>query len=128
MPICQLCRNDRELRNSHIVPEFLYSELYNEKNHLMAINGRGSRGWKALQQGIREPLFCESCEQHFNEYCEKPFLAQWVVESPLPSPWNTTEPHWVTVEYNSFKLFHLSVRDKGMGSCDKGMGRVGHWR
>lgn len=109
MAICELCHNERELRNSHIVPEFLYSELYNAKNHLMAISGHGRRGWKALQKGIREHLFCETCEQHFNEYCEKPFRAQWVVTPPLPNPWKTTEPYWVTVEYSSFKLFHLSV-------------------
>jgi hypothetical protein len=75
----------------------------------MGIHGRGRHGWKPLQQGIREPLFCESCEQHFNEYCEKPFRAQWVVASPLPNPWNVPEPHWVKLDHGSFKLFHLSV-------------------
>lgn len=109
MAICQLCHLDRELRNSHIVPESLYADLYNDKNHLMAINGQGPRGWKPLQKGIREPLFCEACEQHFNEYCEKPFLEQWVVAKPLPNPWATNDVHWVTVKYDSFKLFHLSV-------------------
>lgn len=109
MPICRLCHNNLELRNSHIVPEFLYGELYNDKGHLMAINGRGDRGWKALQKGIREPLFCEQCEQHFNEYFEKPFRAQWVIAAPLPSPWNAPDVHWVNVDYSSFKLFHLSV-------------------
>lgn len=36
MPRCHLCHLDRDLRNSHIVPEFLYSELYNGKGQLMA--------------------------------------------------------------------------------------------
>ena len=75
----------------------------------MGINGRGGRGWRALQKGIREPLLCEPCEQHFNEYFEKPFLEQWVRGSPLPDPWNEKDVYWVTVEYESFKLFHLSV-------------------
>ncbi len=79
MPICRLCNNERVLRNSHIVPESLYSNLYNEKGHMMGINGFGSKGWKPLQQGIREHLFCEACEQHFNEHFEKPFRKQWVV-------------------------------------------------
>ncbi len=74
----------------------------------MAINGLGHRGWKALQNGIKERLFCESCEQHFNKYYEKPFLAQWVVAAPLPNPWNVSDVHWITVDYISFKLFHLS--------------------
>lgn len=107
---CQLCHRDRELRNSHIVPEFLYAELYNDKNHLMGINGQGNRGWRALQKGVREPLFCESCEQHFNEYFEKPFREQWVIAQPLPNPWtDPDEVHWIDVNYSSFKLFHLSV-------------------
>lgn len=109
MPTCRLCHKTRELRNSHIVPEFLYGELYNDKGHLMGINGRGNRGWKSLQKGISEHLFCETCEQHFNEYFEKPFRAQWVAAAPLPNPWNASDVHWVNVAYDSFKLFHLSV-------------------
>lgn len=109
MPQCRLCHQEHELRNSHIVPEFLYGGLYNQKNHLMAINGRGRQGWKPLQQGIREKLFCEACEQHFNEYCEKPFRRQWCGISPLPNPWTEPEIIWLTVDYSSFKLFHLSI-------------------
>ena len=109
MAICRLCHKDKILRFSHIVPEFLYADLYNEKGHMMGINGQGRKGWKPLQQGIREHLFCEECEQHFNEYFEKPFRQQWVVNCPLPNPWNMPEPHWVAVDYSSFKLFHLSV-------------------
>ncbi|MDY6990181.1 MAG: hypothetical protein SWQ30_19235 [Thermodesulfobacteriota bacterium] len=109
MPICKLCGNDRELRNSHIVPEFLYSKLYNSKNQLLGIHGRGRHGSQFLQKGIREHLFCESCEQHFNEYCEKPFKKQWVDALPLPDPWVSTGIHWIKVDYSSFKLFHLSV-------------------
>jgi hypothetical protein len=76
---------------------------------MMGINGRGGRGWKALQKGIWEPLLCEDCEQHFNEYFEKPFLEQWVRNPKLPDPWNETDIQWITVDYASFKLFHLSV-------------------
>ncbi len=109
MPLCRLCHRDRDLRNSHIVPEFLYDDLYNGNHQLMAINGLGNRGWKALQKGIREHLFCEECEQHCNEYCEKPFHAQWVEAAPLPNPWNFEGVHWARFDYASFKLFHLSV-------------------
>jgi hypothetical protein len=109
MLVCRLCREPRELRNSHIVPEFLYADLYNDRRHLMAISGHGNRGWKALQQGAREYLFCEECEQHFNKYYETPFLAQWVKAAPLPNPWNVEGVYWGCFDYASFKLFHLSV-------------------
>jgi hypothetical protein len=109
VPICRLCKSDRELRNSHIIPEFLWTELYNAKHQIMGINGRGNRGWETLQKGVREHLFCEVCEQHFNKYCEKPFRAQWVETEPLPNPWEVEDIHWVRFDYASFKLFHLSV-------------------
>lgn len=109
MSICRLCHQNRQLRNSHIVPEFLYADLYNKKGHMMGINGRGRKGWRPLQQGIREHLFCDSCEQHFNEHYEKPFRKQWITANPLPNPWNAAEPLWISVDYSSFKLFHLSV-------------------
>lgn len=109
MAICRLCENDRELRNSHIISEFLYDALYNNKHQLMGIHGGGSRGWKVLQKGIREPLFCEPCEQHFNKHFETPFLAQWLRGNPLPDPWNATDLVTVQVDYTAFKLFHLSV-------------------
>jgi hypothetical protein len=109
MPACRLCQQDRELRNSHIVPEFLYRELYNDKGHMMGINGLGRKGWKPLQKGISQKLFCEACEQHFNEHCEKPFKRLWIDNPILPSPWPKNEPFAVTVDYAAFKLFHLSV-------------------
>lgn len=109
MPLCRLCQLNRQLRNSHIVSEFLYDDLYNSKGHAMAITGLGNRGWKPLQQGSKEHLFCENCEQHFNEYYEKPFLAQWVKAAPLPNPWNVNSLHLARFDYAPFKLFHLSV-------------------
>lgn len=109
MAICKLCGNDRELRNSHIIPEFLYAKLYNNKHQLLGIHGRGKHGSQFLQKGIREYLFCEKCERHFNEYCEKPFKKQWIDASPLPDPWDATGIYWIKVDYASFKLFHLSV-------------------
>ena len=108
---CRLCgSDDRPLRNSHIVPEFLYRPLYNDKGHMLAIrrpNGtRRARG--LLQKGVRQHLFCEPCEQHFNEHFEKPFLRQWT-PSPLPDPWDVDGVQALTVDYAPFKLFHLSV-------------------
>lgn len=109
MDICRLCREQRELRNSHIVSEFLYEDLYNEKHQLVGINGVGSRARQFLQKGIREPLLCESCEQHINEYCEKPFRSQWLESSPLPLTWSPEDLHVGNFDYSSFKLFHLSI-------------------
>jgi hypothetical protein len=106
---CCLCHETRILRKSHIVPEFLHSKLYNEKGHMMGICGRGPKGWKPLQQGLTERLFCDGCEQHFNDCFEKPFYKLWCVGMRLPCVWDVEEPYWMQVDYCTFKLFHLSV-------------------
>lgn len=97
------------LCNSHIVPEFLYSSLYNNQHKLMGINGQGNQGWKLLQKGIREYLFCSDCEQNLNEKYEKPFLQQWTIDHPLPDRMQKSSVHSAIYNYRSFKLFHLSI-------------------
>lgn len=61
--ICRLCKEDHDLRNSHIIPEFFYKPIYVSKHHLLARkSGKLVRG-KPLQKGIREKLLCGGCEQ-----------------------------------------------------------------
>jgi len=91
------------------VPEFLYVPLYNTDNELMAISGRGNKGWKPLQIGIWEYLLCADCEQHLNREYEQPFLKQWTEESPLPKSMPLNGAHSVVFDYSTFKLFHLSI-------------------
>lgn len=109
MERCRLCHEEKTLCDSHIVPEFLHCALYNNKGHMMGISGRGSKGWKPLQKGLREHLFCNDCEQYFNEHYEKPFRAQWCVATPLPNPWPEPDVYWIKMDYATFKLFHLTI-------------------
>lgn len=106
---CRLCLNDRELCDSHIVPEFLYGNLYNEDHKMIGINGLGNRGWKTLQKGIREHLLCIDCEQRLNDKYEKPFHKQWLVDLPLPDRIAQDAVHTAVYDYRAFKLFHLSI-------------------
>lgn len=106
---CRLCGKNKPLCDSHIVPEFLYKDLYNENHKMMGINGQGNKGWKPLQQGLYEKLLCESCEQFFNDEYEKPFLQQWTITSPLPDRMREGEVYAGLYDYPKFKLFHLSV-------------------
>lgn len=106
---CRLCHKNRDLRNSHIVPKFPYKKILNAKRQIMGINGQGGRGWKPVQDGAKEYLFCECCEQHFNKYFEIPFRSFWVDSLPLPDPWIDDCERWIAADYESFKLFHLSI-------------------
>jgi hypothetical protein len=106
---CRLCQTEQKLCDSHIVPEFLYRDLYDTNHKLMGITGQGENKWKPLQKGIREHLFCLGCEQHLNDKYEKPFLKQWSIESPLPSQMEHDSVFSATYDYSTFKLFHLSI-------------------
>ena len=68
---CRLCLQPKIVRKSHVVPEYLYRDLYNDNGHMMGITGKGSKGWAKLQKGLRELLFCDDCEQLFNEKYEQ---------------------------------------------------------
>jgi hypothetical protein len=107
--LCRFCEKASQLRKSHIVPEFLHRDLYNDKGHMMGVNGYGPKGWRPLQRGLTEPLLCESCEQFFNEHFEKPFRRMWIDQAALPSLWPEVPYYTVQVEYAALKLFHLSV-------------------
>lgn len=96
MPTCHLCRRDKKLCDSHIIPKFMYAELKNQNRQIMGITGQGKRGWAPVQDGAKELLLCEDCEQHINEQYEKPFKAFWVDNSPLPDPWPDEDPRWIT--------------------------------
>ena len=106
---CVLCRQDRTLCKSHIVPEFLYKHLYNDGRKLMAISGKGNKGWKPLQKGVRDRLLCLDCECKINDYYEKPFLKQWESTSPLPHEIGLDDIYNRCYDYTTFKLFHLSI-------------------
>lgn len=108
MNLCRLCRKKRELRDSHIIPEFCYKPLYDPKHRMAKLNIE-SRNKKLLQKGIREKLLCADCEQHLNKEYETPFCNFWFKKSTLPKklPY---EPFIISgIDHQKFKLFHLSL-------------------
>ena len=63
---CALCLGEAPLRNSHVIPEFLYRSLYDEKHRLHQVSADPAQPNIYLQKGLREPLLCELCEQRFS--------------------------------------------------------------
>lgn len=107
---CRLCLQPKTLRKSHIVPEFLYRDLYNSIGHMMGITGKGTKGWTKVQKGLREPLFCDNCEQLFNDQYEKPFLRDWIQDCPLAKKLVPEQKYLIKLpSYDRFRLFHLSI-------------------
>ena len=107
---CGLCLKNAELRNSHVIPEFLYEPLYDSKHRAMGVHGQGHKKWQYLQKGLREKLLCQNCEQLLNDYYEKYFHNFWFVNSPIPFECETDKIYEISgIDYAKFKLFHLSI-------------------
>lgn len=107
--ICKLCGVDAELCESHIIPEFLYKPLYNEKHFVNKLHVNRRVPGK-LQKGYREPLLCADCEQLLNECYEKPFLKLWRHGDLLPKAIRPRQVHVSQdLNYTNTKLFLLSV-------------------
>lgn len=61
--LCALCLEGKPLQNSHIIPEFLYSVLYDEKHRFNAISLVPKKRMRFEQKGAREKILCRECEQ-----------------------------------------------------------------
>ena len=64
---CKLCLKERNLCNSHIIPEFMYKPLYDTLHRYHMISFESDEKNKYLRKGIREPLLCFDCEQHISK-------------------------------------------------------------
>ena len=70
MAICKLCLNDRPLRRSHIIPEFMYSGIYdNDPKRFYEIRIDDDEAKSRIQQkGQLEYLLCGECETKLSLY------------------------------------------------------------
>ena len=65
---CALCKNKGNLQNSHIIPEFMYKPIYDDKHHLILRKSGFKVKTRPLQKGIREKLLCQNCEVQISVY------------------------------------------------------------
>lgn len=107
---CRLCSSDGELRFSHILPEFLYKPLYDEKHRFIGLKPEPEPGANEdlLQKGIREYLLCANCEQHLSKF--ERYASQVLRELPDTSREGPGAVVRVTgIDYTLFKLFQMSL-------------------
>jgi hypothetical protein len=65
---CKLCQQERELRDSHAIPEFLYTALYDEEHKYYVVSNVNGKSARPLQKGLRERLHCADCETKFSRW------------------------------------------------------------
>jgi len=105
---CALCRHDREIRRSHIIPEFLYKSMYDEKHrfHVLSVI-EDQEDWME-QKGLREPLLCDECEtkiSRFEDYGRRVLKGGAEFEVQRDGSAAIVEG----LDYRRFKLFQLSI-------------------
>ena len=105
--VCQLCARVAQLCRSHILPEFLYRPLYDEK-HRYSILTKGEQGSRYSQKGLSQKLLCRSCEQRLSEfesYAAKVITGQFDHCAERKGDRLTISG----IDYPRFKLFQLSI-------------------
>jgi len=63
---CALCGQEKQLQESHIIPEFVFKQLYDSKHRFHVVSTLPKRPRPLEQKGIRERLLCYECEQKFS--------------------------------------------------------------
>jgi hypothetical protein len=110
MPICALCRAERKLSRSHIIPEALYRQIYDAKRRMYRFHRDKLSRPTFVQKGLTQHLLCDECEHLINDRYEKPFIKYWLGTPALPkNPPIKGFVNLADIDYPTFKLFHLSV-------------------
>lgn len=105
---CRLCKKEAPLRKSHIIPEFLFAHMYDEKHRFHKISTSKDVKNSLLQKGIREKLLCANCEQKLSKY-ER--YASLVFKKDSTASLRQDGKIIIVegLDYNYFRLFALSV-------------------
>ena len=115
---CKLCGEEKELcKQSHIIPNFMYKDLFDEKNRMYAIQ---SEEGGIKQKGIRQTgefeanILCKGCDNGTLGKLER--YASLILYDGYPkiiehrkSPDGMTYTYCAELDYAKFKLFLLSL-------------------
>ena len=105
---CKLCGGLGPLRRSHILPEFLYESLYDEKHRYIGVRPNPESKNPFVQQGLREYLLCGGCEDRLSAW--ETYAADVLRNLPDTTHARPAEVVEVRdVDYCKFKLFQLSL-------------------
>jgi hypothetical protein len=109
--ICAFCQYQKKIRDSHIVPKFVFDHLRKDELHrrMHVISPDSNPKKPYAQDGPKCELLCDDCERFFDESFERDFLKCWFSEPVHPTPIPMDLFRVQVPDYRKFKLFHLSV-------------------
>ncbi len=106
---CKLCRQEKKLLNSHIIPEFFYKYTYSSSHKISVVStGKISKEFLNLQKGLKERLLCADCEQLLSPW-EKYVREAIFGGTPLKGMSDNRLIKIEGLDYRTFKLFGLSL-------------------
>jgi hypothetical protein len=104
---CKLCQQEKLLAKSHIFPESLYEQTYDEKHRFVSVTTHPNHKPKLIQQGFWEYLLCLECEAKINNYEDYSVsLLKDADKYRTPDNKAILIPNF---DYLRFKLFGLSL-------------------
>lgn len=115
---CRLCNLEKDLKRSHIIPEFIFKPLYDSKHRFHKIVADRGKVNTYLQKGFREPLLCLGCEEILSK--NEKYVAE--IFSGKREILLTNVDGLVVakgIDYAKFKLFALSVLWRAGVSSDQ---------
>jgi hypothetical protein len=104
---CRLCKEDRQLRESHIFPEWLYKPLYDDNHRFFVLSTDASKRRGTRPKGIYERLLCHECEERFSEW--EGYARDVFCRLPLKVTEDKKVVVFSGVKYTPFKLFQMSL-------------------
>lgn len=105
---CALCGKDRPLRKSHVIPEFMFRPLYDEKHRFYGVSNIPSKPNQLFQKGLREKLLCDECEQRISRYESYASDVFFGNATTKPAP-TQTGFLFTGLDYKPLKLFFMSL-------------------
>ncbi len=117
MEKCKLCREDKTLSYSHILPEYFFTPVYRKNHKLFQVKldyPEGKKAYNKHQKGFREYLLCRDCEERF-EKLESYFKHQiYGYSKVLPTKHNLDFDPTVSLltkklDVEKLKRFQLSI-------------------
>jgi hypothetical protein len=105
---CALCLKSAELRQSHVIPEFFFRQVYDAIHRCQLISTECSTPERYVQKGLREQMLCDTCEKKFSrweKYAKEAFVDGKGVAL-------AREGNWLVIhglDYRTFRLFQLSL-------------------
>ena len=105
---CKLCGKKISLIKSHIIPEGFYTNIYDDKSRLN-YSSESRKHLKYEQKGYRENLLCERCDGNILGNYDKYAIEVIRDRKHIVEENNDRHFLWSGLDFNKFKLFHLSI-------------------